>query len=233
MTSELLAHELRRVGTSVLGIPLAATLLAGVAVAVVAGGGLASRLVPAAIESVPALAAGVAVAAIIGRDPARELQLSLPAGYGRTLVHRIMPVLAGTVIGAVLLTVVAAASGHWPGASGVLVAQLVWLAPTAFLAALAAVVTLATASGAVGTAVVGVLWVIEAAKSMLFLDRPWQPLYLFANGVVPGAPFHDATGPTDAWWRDRIVLCLVALCCAGLAAVLARRPERLVGGGAA
>lgn len=233
MTGELLGHEVRRLGASVLGIPVATTLLAGVAIAVASGGGLTGRLVPAAIESLPALAAGVAAATVIGRDPARELQLSLPAGYGRTLARRLAPVLAGTAVGAVLLTVAATASGRWPVAPDPLTVQLVWLAPTVFLAALAAVVTLATASGVVGTAVVGVLWVVEAAKAALFLAHPWQSLYLFADGVVPAAPFHDTTGPTGAWWHDRLALCLAALACAGVALLLARRPERLLRGGAA
>jgi hypothetical protein len=230
MTGELLAYEARRVGMSVLGIPVAATVLTGLAIA--AGAGLTGRLVPAAVESLPALAAGVAVAAVIGRDPARELQLSLPAGYGRTLANRLAPVLAGVVVGAVLATIAAVASGYWAAAPDPLTAQLVWLAPTSFLAGLAALVTMATAATGLGTAVVGVLWVIEAAKSSLFLGHPWQSLYLFANGVVQGAPFHDATGPTAAWWRDRLALCVAALLCTGLALVLARRPERLLRGAA-
>lgn len=232
MTGELLAYEVRRVGGSVLGVPLAATALTLLAIAMSAGGGLPGRLVPAAVESLPALGAGMAVAATLGRDQARELQLSLPAGYGRTLARRLTPVLAETVVGAVPATVVAAASGHWPGAPDLLAAQLVWLAPAAFLAALAAMLTLATASTALGTAVVGVLWVAEAARSALFVGHPWQPLYLFADGVVQGAPFHGLTGATDAWWRDRLTLCLAAALCAGAAYVLARRPERLLRGAA-
>jgi hypothetical protein len=185
---------------------------------------------PGAVETLPALAAGVAVATTIGRDPARELQLSMPAGYGGTLVRRLVPILAATAVGAAVLAIGAVTAGFWHHAPAVLTAQLVWLAPTALLTAVGALATLASASTAMGTTVVGVLWLVEAAQSSLFIGRPWQPLYLFADGVVPAAPFHDAAGITAAWWQDRAALCLVALACAAVSVALARRPERLLRG---
>ncbi|MFC0435104.1 hypothetical protein [Kutzneria buriramensis] len=230
MNSPLWIYEVRRVGLPVLAVPAATTVLGAGLVAAVAGGGLVGRVVPGAIETLPALAAGVAVATTIGRDPARELQLSLPTGYGGTLARRLAPTLAATAVGAALLTIGAILAGHWHDAPGVLTAQLVWLAPVLFLAGIGALATLATASAALGTAVVGVLWIVEAAQSSLFVGRPWQPLYLFADGVVPGAPFHDAAGLTDAWWHDRLVLCVAALVVTAVSVVLARRPERLLRG---
>ena len=228
MNSTLWTHEARRVGLPVLAVPVAATVLGAALVA--AGGGLADRVVPGAIETLPALGAGIAVVAAIGRDPARELLLSLPTGYGGTLALRITPVLAATAVGAALLTTGAVLAGAWHGAPDVLTAQLVWLAPVLFLSAVGALATMATASAAWGTAVVAVLWVLEAAQSSLFIGRPWQPLYLFADGVVPAAPFHDAGGLTDAWWRDRWALCLAALAGTAVSVALARRPERLLRG---
>ena len=90
---------------------------------------------------------------------------------------------------------------------------------------------MATASTTMGTAVVAVLWVLEAAQPSLFAGRLWQPLYLFADGVVPAAPFHDDTGVTGAWWRDRLALCLTAVVCTAVSVAMARRPERLLRGG--
>lgn len=217
-------------GVPVLAVPVVATVLGAALVVAAAGGGLAGRVVPGAIETLPALAAGVAVVTTIGRDPARELLLSLPTGYGRTLARRIAPVLAATAVGAAVLATGSVLGGLWSGGPDAVTAQLVWLAPVLFLAALGALTTVSTASAASGTAVVAVVWVLEAAQSSLFIGRPWQPLYLFADGVVPAEPFHDDAGLTGAWWRDRLVLCLAALVCTGVSVVLARRPERLLRG---
>lgn len=230
MNGPLWTYEIRRVSLPVLAVPVVTTVLGAGLIAASAGGGLAGRVVPGAIETLPALAAGVTAATTIGRDPARELQLSMPTGYAGTLARRLAPILVATAVGAALLTSGAILTGHWPGAPGVFTAQLVWLAPAAFLAAIGALATLATASVALGAASIGVVWMVEAAQSSSFIGRPWQPLYLFADGVVPAAPFHDAAGLTDAWWQDRVALCVAALVVTALSVVLARRPERLLGG---
>jgi len=221
-------HEVHRTGLAVLSVPPVTAVLAAVAIAVTRGTADAYRIVPGALETLLPLAAGVSIASAAGRDNARELQLSLPARYRATLVRRAGLVLAAVAVSGCALTVTAVTAGGWHSASGPLAALLVWLAPTAFLSGLGAAACLVTASSALGAAAVGVLWLAELATPTLFVGRAWQPLFLFASGRVPGAPFHSATGVTAAWWQDRVAVCVAALVLAGIAAALAGDRERLM-----
>jgi hypothetical protein len=221
-------YEVRRTGLAVLGVPPVMAVLAAVVSVMTQGTSDAYRIVPGSVETLLPLAAGVTVAAAIGRDNARELQLSLPARYPATLARRAGLVLAVVAVSGCLLTVTVIAAGAWRTSPGPLAAQLVWLAPTAFLSGLGAAVCLLTASGALGAAAVGMLWLAEVSKPGLFVGRAWQPLFLFANGRVPGAPFHSASGVTAAWWHDRVAVCIAAVAISCVAAALARSQERLL-----
>jgi hypothetical protein len=212
----------------VLAVPPAVAVLAAAVITMTRDSASAYRLVPGALETLLPLAAGVATVSAISRDSARELQLSLPASYRVTLASRAALVLAAVAASGIALTATVIAAGAWRGSPGVLAAQLVWLAPTAFLAAVGAAVCMFAGSGGLGAAAVGALWLAEVGEPALFVGRAWQPLFLFANGRVPGAPFHSAAGATPAWWHDRIALCLAALALAGVAACLAGNPDRLL-----
>jgi hypothetical protein len=221
-------HEVRRVGVAVLAVPPAVAALAGFVAAVARGSGSAPRVVPGTLETLLPLAAGVVAVSAISRDRSRELQLSLPASYRATLARRAGLGLGAVVVSAGILTTAVIAAGAWRTAPGLLSAQLVWLAPAVFLTALGVAVCLLTASGGLGAVAIGALWLIEVVRPALFVGRSWQPLFLFADGVVPAAPFHSGAAPTAAWWQDRAVLCLAALALLVIAAALARRPERLL-----
>ncbi len=229
MPSTRWGHEAGRAGLPVLAVPPAVTLLAAAVIAMAHGTSSGGRVVPGAVETLLPLAAGVATASAVSRDRSRELQLSMPASYLGTLARRAALTLGMVAMCAVVLTVAVIGTRMWPAAPGLLAAQLVWLAPAAFLAALGVALSLLTTSGGVAAAVVGVVWLAEVAKPSLFVGRGWQPLYLFASGVVPAAPFHHGTAATAAWWQDRGVVGLAALGLAVFAAVLARHPERLLG----
>lgn len=221
-------YEVSRTGLAMLCVPPVTAVLAVVAIMVTRGTADASRIVPSVVETLLPLGAGVAVASVTGRDNARELQLSLPARYSVTVARRAGLVLAAVAASGCALTFSVIVAGAWRTAPGLLAAQLAWIAPAAFLSGLGAVTCLLTASSALGAAAVGVLWLAEVAKPALFVGRAWQPLFLFADGRVTGAPFHSASGVTVAWWQDRAAVCVaaVALCC--IAAALARSPERLL-----
>jgi hypothetical protein len=203
-------------------------VLATVAIVVARGTADAYRVVPGMLETLLPLAAGVTVASAIGRDNARELQLSLPASYPATLARRAGLVLIAVAVSGFVLTVTVIAAGAWRTAPGLLAAQLVWLAPAAFLSGLGAATCLLTASRGLGAAAVGVLWLAEVAEPALFVGRAWQPLFLFANGRVAGAPFQSASGVTVAWWQDRVAVCIAAVALSCIAAALAGNPERLL-----
>jgi hypothetical protein len=217
-----------RLGLAVLCAPPVTAVLAAAAVAVTRGAADGRWLVPGALETLLPLAAGVAVASAIGRDNARELQLSLPARYPVTLARRAGLVLAAVAVSGCVLTATVIAAGAWRTSPGPFAAQLVWFAPAAFLSGLGAAVCLLTGSTALGAAAVGVLWLAEVSKPGLFVGRAWQPLFLFANGRVSGAPFHSASGVTVAWWHDRVAVCIAAVAFSCIAAALAGSQQRLL-----
>jgi hypothetical protein len=221
-------HEVHRTGAAVLAIPPAVAVLTAAVIMVARDSAAASRVVPGALETLLPLAAGVAAVSAIGRDSARELLLSLPARYRAVLGWRVGLVLAAVAGSGGILTAAVVGAGAWPASPGMLAAQLVWLAPAAFLAGLGAAVCMMAGSGGLGIAAVGVLWLAELSEPTLFVGRAWQSLFLFANGRVPAAPFHSTAGATEAWWHDRISLCLAALALAGLAIGLTRNRDRLL-----
>ena len=187
-----------------------------------------AQFAAACVEAVPPLLAATATATATASDPARELQLSLPASYRATLARRVAVACAWPAALAAASVLALAAAGWWPAALGAAGGQLAWLSPLAWLAALAALAAAALRAAPPASALAGAVWVLELLLAGAFLARDWlRPLHLFATTLGPAAGLAPAAG----WWlANRLALLGAALALGALAWALLGRPERLLAG---
>lgn len=220
-------YEVRRVGWGVL---LAPPLVAALVVAVTlldgsdgAGTGAATRNLFATLELALPLVAGVGAASLVGRDPAVELQLTMPTRYRGTLLRRLALLLGATALVAVLIVGLLLATGDWarfPPARGAVVGQLVWLAPTLWLAAVGFLAGAVLTGPAAAGGLVAVLWALQQIFVGVIQEHRWSRLlYLFATT--------RGTAPTD-WMENRLVLLATAIGFGLAGWLLLGRAERLV-----
>lgn len=220
-------YEIRRAGwAAVLAPPLVAAVAA--LLAVVDSGaeqGGVTRNLFATLEMGLPLVAGIGAASLVGRDPAAELQLTVPTPYRATLLRRLAVVVGWTALTALLIAAILLAAGGWddrPQAHGAVVGQLVWLAPTLWLAALGFLAGAAFGSPAAAAGLVAVLWILEQTFPGAVQEHRWSRLlYLFATnrGAVPAD-----------WTGNRLTLLATAIVLGSAAWLLLRRIERLVRG---
>jgi hypothetical protein len=224
----LWGHEARRAGWAALLAPLAA---AGLLVAMAVDG--AARLdqpsqstalvLQSLLELALPLAAGVGAANLVGRDPAVELQLTLPTAYRATILRRLAVTAGWAALVALAVAAAMVASGwwhRWPEAQPALAGQLTWLAPTLCLSGLGLLAGALSASPALATSVVAALWVFEyAANGLLQQHRWWRLLYLFAT----------TRGTVDRdWAANRLTLLLAGAAMTFAGWLLLRHPSRLL-----
>jgi hypothetical protein len=218
---DLWRYEVRRAGLTALLTPPVATA-ALVLIALLDGGAATDRNLFAALEMALPLAAGVGAASLVGRDPAVELQLTVPTAYRATLLRRLAVTLGWASLLAVLVVAVLVATGWWPQNRGVPSGQLVWLAPTLWLGGLGFLAGAAFRSPAAAGGLVTTWWIVQQLFPDLLQGRDWSRLfYLFASnrGTVP-----------EDWTANRITLVTTALVLGGLGWALLGRPERLLRG---
>ncbi|WP_432976899.1 hypothetical protein [Dactylosporangium sp. CA-233914] len=218
-------YEARRAGwAALLGPPIAVAL--GVAAALanpLPGDTNTARILLGGLEMAVPLAAGVACASLVGRDPATEIQLTAPTPYRVTLLRRMAVTLGWTAAVAVLTAAVLIATGwwsRWPANHGVLAGQLTWAAPAVGLSGLGFAAGAVFRSPAAAGALVTTLWAIQQFFAGLAQEHlPGRLLYLFATtrGTVPGD-----------WTANRLALLAAGIAFTGLALVVLRRPERLI-----
>jgi hypothetical protein len=218
-------YEARRAGwAAVLGPPIA--VAAGLAAALASPQqediGTA-RILLGGLEMAVPLAASVACASLVGRDPAVEVQLAAPTPYRATLLRRMAVILGWTAAVAALTAVVLIATGwwaRWPANHGPIVGQLTWVAPTLGLSGLGFAAGAVFRSPAAAGALVTTVWAVQQFFADLAQDhRPGRLLYLFATtrGAVPGD-----------WLANRLALVAAAAAFVGLALVVLGRSERLI-----
>ena len=173
------------------------------------------------VEGALPLGTAIAVARLIGTDPALELQLSYPAAYRGTLLRRGALVAGWSGAFAAVTAAAVQLTGLW--APGLARAQLAWLVPTAALAAIAVAAAALTADGRAGATVAALVWVIQEGLARSFAGQPaLRPFYLFAT---------SRPGPDPAaYWPDRLSLLLVAAVAAMAGWLLLGRPARLLAG---
>ena len=218
-------HEIRRAGwAALLGPP----------VAVAAGAGLsltgsspndaeAARVLLGTLEMAVPLVAGVASASLVGRDPAAELQLTMPTRYRSTLVRRLVVAAGSAAVVAALFAVVLIATGwwhRWPEHHGVVAGQLTWLAPTLAMCAVGFAAGAVFRGPAAAGAVVTSLWIVQQVLAGVMQQHLLgRLLYLFATtrGAEPGD-----------WPANRLTLLGLAAVLIVLALAVLRRTERLI-----
>jgi hypothetical protein len=209
----------------VLAAPLAASLgLAGAAALMAVLGVQHSqrqRWLGVGVEVVVPLVAALPVAWMIAREPALELQLSLPRPYPGTVGRRLAIALAWSGLLCLAIAGLLWAPGWWRLPNGFWSAQLTWLSPLAFLLAAATLVVLLVRSPSAAGGLIAVLWLVEIVLSGgLLSSRLLRNLELFATTFAgPAAPF---------WLSNRLLLCAMALLMLALAARLLDRPELLL-----
>jgi hypothetical protein len=227
-TLSLWRHEVKRVGWVALLPPL---LAAGVLVGAAVDGAVrlhysssgTALVLQSLLELALPLAAGLGAASLVGRDPAIELQLTLPTAYRTTILRRLL-VTAGWVAVIALTTAVAmVASGwwhRWPAAHDAVPGQLTWLAPTLCLVGLGLLVGALSGSPATATTAVVALWFFELAAVGVLLEHRWSRLlYLFAT----------TRGPVgDDWTANRLTLLAAGTAMTAAGWLLLRRPTRLL-----
>lgn len=221
-------YEVRRAGwVAALGPPAAVLLGAGVALIAPSQDETATaRVLLGTLEMAVPLAAGVACASLVGRDPASEVQLAVPTPYRVTLLRRAVVTLGWTAVVATLTALVLIATGWWatwPENHGPIAGQLTWIAPTLGLGAVGFAAGAVSRSPAAAGAVVTTLWTFQQAFAGAFQqDYPGRLLYLFATtrGAVPGD-----------WTPNRLTLIGLAAALIALALAVLDRAERLIGEG--
>jgi hypothetical protein len=219
-------YEARRAGwTALLGPPIAIALGIGAALAnPLPGDTSTARILLGALEMAIPLAAGVACASLVGRDPAVELQVTAPTPYRVTLLRRLAVTLGWTAIVAALMAAVLIATGwwaRWPANHGAFVGQLTWVAPTLGLSGLGFAAGAVFRSRAAAGALVTTLWAVQQFFGDLAQQhQPGRLLYLFATtrGAVP-----------SEWTANRLTLLGAAAVLIVLALVVLGRSERLIG----
>jgi hypothetical protein len=221
-------YEVRRAGwAALLGPPVAIVLVAGLVLAESSSDDTAlARILLGILEMVVPLAAGVGCASLVGRDPATEIQLTVPTPYRFTLLRRLVVTLVWAAVVSALTAVVLIATGwweRWPANHGAFAGQLTWLAPTLGLGAVGFAAGALFRGPAAAGAVVTSLWTFQ----QIFADpvqrhRPGRLLYLFATtrGAEPGD-----------WLANRLTLIGAAAVLIALALVVLDRAERLIGEG--
>jgi hypothetical protein len=218
-------HEARRAGwAALLGPPIAVAL--GVAAALAnpqPGDTTTARILLGALEMAIPLAAGVACASLIGRDPAVELQLTASTSYRVTLLRRMAVTLGWTAAVAVLTAAVLIATdwwARWPANHGAYAGQLTWVAPTLGLSGVGFAAGAVFRSPAAAGALVSTLWAVQQFFADLAQQHlPGRLLYLFATtrGAVPGD-----------WTANRLSLLVTGTALIAFALVVLGRSERLI-----
>jgi hypothetical protein len=221
-------HEVRRAGWAALLPPLVVAVGLG-AVAVDGATRLdqpdsATALVlHSLLEVALPLAAGMVAANLVGRDPAIELQLTLPTPYRSTILRRLVVTVGWVAVIALTVATFMVAGGwwhRWPEAHPALAGQLTWLAPTLCLCGLGLLAGALSGSPAVASIVVATLWIFEYAAVGPLQEHRWSRLlYLFAT----------TRGTLDRdWTANRLTLVAAGVAMTAAGWLLLRRPSRLL-----
>jgi hypothetical protein len=216
-------YEARRAGWAA-GLAPPAALAVATAMAVVAtlNGSpepQVGRVLLAGLEALLPLALGMTAVTLVARDGCRELQLSLPTRYARTLGRRLGVLAASGAVLALLFTAGLGLAGRWTGPNP-LASPLVWAPPALWLSALAVLLGLVGRSVVVATTVVAVVWLGEQLFASRLVASDWtRPFFLFTT---------SRAGVGEAWLTNRLALTGSGLLFVAVVVALLRRPQLLL-----
>jgi hypothetical protein len=210
-----LRREQQVIGRRVIAAPIAIVGLA-VGVAELLGAtdyrDEAATLLAVACEMCLPMATGMLVATCCSRDELGELQLAMPGAYRQTALYRLALLVGWPALLALGAGTLLAAQGLWPRPAGIVTlaalsqaaaAQLIWLAPLLWCAAVGLVLALVLHSRAASAAVLGGIWIAEIAFYRSMATTPaLRPLFLFATTFTPAG---------DYWLANRLELVATAL----------------------
>ncbi len=190
----------------------ALVMAVGYLAAILQGGSRSGSIVAALAP----LVAAVGLAMIYGpeNDPALELALATPTSPRQVLLARVV-----VVFGYDLLLGLAATAGLIAVVPAALLGQIVlgWLAPMAFLSALALVLSIVIGAGNAVTAAAG-----------LWLGRGMATGLRLGDVTASKAAFTTALQAYAAFWHSPALLLALATALVVVALVLAGRQERLM-----
>lgn len=219
-----LSIELRIIGSGVLLPAVLLPIAGGLLVALLHAAGRPPSAVDGAaglaLEGILPLGTAVAVVTLVGRDRAVELVLATPARYARVLFTRIGIVAAVGAVTSLIVAVAFYSTGAWPDQLSSAGIVLAWAAPLIWLGALGLLAAVASTTAAVGTGLVGGLWLAEILGTDTMTASPaLRAQYLFSTHVH----MHGGT-----WLTNRVALLAVGVVAlAGVWALLGRA-ERLL-----
>jgi len=232
-------YELRLLGWSILGLlPAVVVVFSGLTVLISVSSlqngqsaaqshDATARLLLELLEFGLPPMSGFAAAAIVTGDPARELQLSLPVSYPATMAHRLGLFILWAVLVCGLTSGAIMGAHYWIAPQGQPQGQLVWGAPILWFVAGGGLLALLLHSRATSSAVLGLLWMLEAFFHNEFLENPGLHRFYFflTSETIPGG-----RAPAAAYWLDnRLALIAMAAVMFAAAGLLLRRNEALLG----
>jgi len=219
-------HEAARAGWPAVVTPLVMSVaVPAFAAAMMAGSATheqTMRMLVGWLEVGLPLTAGIGGASLVGRDPAVELQLSMPTGYAVTLLRRLAVTVGWPALLALAGNVILLATGWWPAEYVAGESVLVWAAPLLLLGMLGAFLAVWLRNAAAASGLVAAVWLVQLLFSPLFVGTPvLRELYLFPTSMVPGMP---------GWGINRLVLLVAAAALLLGTCALLSRPHRLLAG---
>lgn len=173
------------------------------------------------LEAICPLGTAIAALSLVGRDRGIELVLAAPTPYRSVLPARVGIVAALGAAASLLTALAFYGTGAWPAQESTAGIVLAWAAPMVWLGGLGLFAAVAARSPAVGSGLVGGLWLAEILGTDSMVANPvLKAQYLYTTHVhLHGAP----------WAVNRLALLTVGTAALAAAGALLGRPERLLG----
>jgi hypothetical protein len=216
-------YESRRAGWAA-GVAPPMALLGALILAMLVGSGGASdgqvgQFLLTGLEALLPLAVSMTAVTIVARDGCRELQLSLPTRYARTLGRRLGVLAAAGAASALVFSAGVWLAGRWTGPQ-ILASPLVWGPPALWMTGLAVLLGIVGRSVVLATSVVAALWLGEQLFASSFAGLAWsRPFFLFTTSRI---------GVGEGWLVNRLTLTVTGLLFVAAVLLLLRRPHLLL-----
>ncbi len=217
-----LRHEVRILGPVLFLIPMAiAVAFVGITVMLFVGNVVHSfiaSMLTAALEACLPLAVGIILSTVAVQDDSLELLLTMPAAYRKIAFLRFALILAWTLLVELLAALALFVFLPWIPVKPLEAFQLMWMAPSLWLAALGILLALVMRSRVSSGAILGSIWIFQLTFHGYFAQNGWtQPWFLFATLFTTNAPF---------WLANRLELIITAFVLFAASWWFLRDPER-------